>query len=71
MTVIARTTNSDDDSEGRLLRLVTERGGREWIIPMEVFGGSGEDGPRTKIVIALQLLILRVQLGNARLNPIG
>jgi uncharacterized protein (DUF927 family) len=46
VTVIARTTNSDDDSEGRLLRLLTERGVREWIIPMEVFGGSGEDARR-------------------------
>ena len=46
VTVAARTTNSDDGSEGRLLRLVTESGSKEWIIPMEVFGGSGEDAKR-------------------------
>jgi uncharacterized protein (DUF927 family) len=46
VTVVARTTNSDDGSEGRLLRLVTESGIKEWIIPMEVFGGSGEDARR-------------------------
>ena len=46
MTVIARTTNSDDGSEGRLLRLLTDSGYKEWIIPMEVFGGSGEDARR-------------------------
>lgn len=44
--VIARTTNSDDGSEGRLLRLLTNSGTKEWIIPMEVFGGSGEDARR-------------------------
>lgn len=47
VTVAARTTNSDDGSEGRLLRLVTDSGIKEWIIPMEVFGGSGEDARRT------------------------
>ncbi|MGV8864748.1 MAG: DUF927 domain-containing protein [Pseudomonas sp.] len=47
VTVAARTTNSDDGSEGRFLRLVTESGTKEWIIPMEVFGGSGEDARRT------------------------
>ncbi|VVN98750.1 hypothetical protein PS726_02471 [Pseudomonas fluorescens] len=46
VTVVARTTNSDDGSEGRLLRLLTESGIKEWIIPMEVFGGSGEDARR-------------------------
>lgn len=46
VTVVARTTNSDDGSEGRLLRLVTESSIKEWIIPMEVFGGSGEDARR-------------------------
>jgi putative DNA primase/helicase len=44
--VTARTTNSDDGSEGRLLRLLTNSGDKEWIIPMEVFGGSGEDARR-------------------------
>ena len=44
--VTARTTNSDDGSEGRLLRLLTNSGTKEWIIPMEVFGGSGEDARR-------------------------
>ena len=42
VTVAARTTNSDDGSEGRFLRLLTDSGTKEWIIPMEVFGGSGE-----------------------------
>ncbi|AHF66010.1 DUF927 domain-containing protein [Pseudomonas cichorii] len=46
VTVVARTTNSDDGSEGRLLRLLTDSGAKEWIIPMEVFGGSGEDARR-------------------------
>lgn len=58
VTVIARTTNSDDGSEGRLLRLVTESGVKEWIIPMEVFGGSGEDARRQLfgmgVIIALK-----------------
>ncbi|KFJ92613.1 RNA helicase [Pseudomonas sp. 1-7] len=45
--VEARTLNSDDGSEGRLLRLVTHGGMREWVMPMEVFGGSGEDARRT------------------------
>ena len=58
VTVVARTTNSDDGSEGRLLRLVTESGIKEWIIPMEVFGGSGEDARRQLfgmgVVIALK-----------------
>lgn len=46
VSVIARTINSDDGSEGRLLRLQTDSGAKEWIIPMEVFGGSGEDARR-------------------------
>ena len=46
VTVTARTTNTDDGSEGRLLRLLTDSGAKEWIIPMEVFGGSGEDARR-------------------------
>lgn len=46
VTVIARTTNTDDGSEGRLLRLLTDNGHKEWIIAMEVFGGSGEDARR-------------------------
>lgn len=58
VTVAARTTNSDDGSEGRFLRLLTESGTKEWIIPMEVFGGSGEDARRTLfgmgVIIALK-----------------
>ena len=58
VTVAARTTNSDDGSEGRFLRLVTENGTKEWIIPMEVFGGSGEDARRMLfgmgVIIALK-----------------
>ncbi|MDZ4326586.1 MAG: DUF927 domain-containing protein [Pseudomonas sp.] len=58
VTVVARTTNSDDGSEGRLLRLVTEGGIKEWIIAMEVFGGSGEDARRALfgmgVIIALK-----------------
>ncbi|GAA0417942.1 hypothetical protein GCM10008969_46480 [Pseudomonas veronii subsp. inensis] len=58
VTVVARTTNSDDGSEGRFLRLLTESGAKEWIIPMEVFGGSGEDARRTLfgmgVIIALK-----------------
>lgn len=58
VTVAARTTNSDDGSEGRFLRLVTENGIKEWIIPMEVFGGSGEDARRQLfgmgVIIALK-----------------
>ncbi|WP_213879219.1 DUF927 domain-containing protein [Pseudomonas sp. dw_358] len=58
VTVAARTTNSDDGSEGRFLRLITEGGIKEWIIPMEVFGGSGEDARRTLfgmgVIIALK-----------------
>ncbi|MDA8482645.1 DUF927 domain-containing protein [Pseudomonas resinovorans] len=56
--VVARTINSDDGLEGRLLRLVTSSGAREWIMPMEVFGGSGEDARRTLfglgVIIALR-----------------
>ncbi|MFG0394306.1 DUF927 domain-containing protein [Pseudomonas sp. zbq_4] len=56
--VAARTTNSDDGSEGRYLRLLTDSGPKEWIIPMEVFGGSGEDARRTLfgmgVIIALK-----------------
>lgn len=44
--VAARTTNTDDGSEGRLLRVVTDSGAKDWIMPMEVFGGSGEDARR-------------------------
>lgn len=58
VTVVARTTNSDDGSEGRFLRLITESGTKEWIIPMEVFGGSGEDARRQLfgmgVIIALK-----------------
>ncbi|RMO71366.1 DUF927 domain-containing protein [Pseudomonas syringae group genomosp. 3] len=58
VTVVARTTNSDDGSEGRLLRLATEGGIKEWIIAMEVFGGSGEDARRALfgmgVIIALK-----------------
>ncbi|NNA87908.1 DUF927 domain-containing protein [Pseudomonas gessardii] len=58
VTVVARTTNSDDGSEGRFLRLHTDNGAKEWIIPMEVFGGSGEDARRTLfgmgVIIALK-----------------
>lgn len=43
VSVIASTQHTDDGSEGRLLRLVTRRGPREWAMPMEVFGGSGEE----------------------------
>ncbi|GAB7527833.1 hypothetical protein PS3A_02390 [Pseudomonas sp. 3A(2025)] len=43
VTVSARTTNSDDGSYGRLLRLLTDDGSKELIVAMEVFGGSGED----------------------------
>nr|WP_314616164.1 DUF927 domain-containing protein [uncultured Pseudomonas sp.] len=56
--VIARTLNTDDGSEGRLLRLVTESGVKEWTMPMEVFGGSGEDARRQLfgmgVIIALK-----------------
>lgn len=56
--VTARTINSDDGSEGRFLRLVTEGGIKQWIIPMEVFGGSGEDARRQLfsmgVIIALK-----------------
>ncbi|GAB3471316.1 DUF927 domain-containing protein [Azotobacter salinestris] len=41
--VDARTLNSDDGTEGRLLRLVTHGGSREWTMPMEMLGGSGEE----------------------------
>ncbi len=58
VTVAARTTNSDDGSEGRFLRLLTDSGPKDWIIPMEVFGGSGEDARRTLfgmgVIIALK-----------------
>ncbi|MEA9979319.1 MULTISPECIES: DUF927 domain-containing protein [unclassified Pseudomonas] len=58
VTVAARTTNSEDGSEGRFLRLATESGTKEWIIPMEVFGGSGEDARRQLfgmgVIIALK-----------------
>src|SRR5690606_6085624 len=46
ITVIARTVNSDDGREGRLLRLTTDGGRKEWILAMEVFGGSGEEARR-------------------------
>ncbi|MFB1633063.1 DUF927 domain-containing protein [Pseudomonas sp. AP-1] len=58
VTVAARTTNSDDGSEGRYLRLLTDSGPKDWIIPMEVFGGSGEEARRTLfgmgVIIALK-----------------
>lgn len=58
VTVTARTVRTEDDSEGRLLRLVTNRGVREWVMPMEVFGGSGEEARRTLfnmgVIIALK-----------------
>lgn len=58
VTVMARTINTEDGTEGRLLRLLTETGPKEWIIPMEVFGGSGEDARRNLfamgVVIALK-----------------
>lgn len=58
VTVVARTTNSDDGSEGRLLRLITQGGPKEWILSMEVFGGSGEDARRALfgmgVIIALK-----------------
>ncbi|MFC0668926.1 DUF927 domain-containing protein [Azotobacter chroococcum] len=53
--VTARTLNSDDGSEGRLLRLVTQNGEKEWVLPMEVFGGSGEDARRS--LFAMGVLI--------------
>lgn len=56
--VTARTTNSDDGSEGRLLRLVTDSGAKELIISMEVFGGRGEEVLRALfrvgVIIALK-----------------
>ena len=56
--VTARTVNTDDGSEGRLLRLLTTGGEKEWVLPMEVFGGSGEDARRSLfgmgVVIALR-----------------
>lgn len=55
VTVLARTTNSDDGSEGRLLRLMTHSGDKEWVLPMEVFGGSGEDARRS--LFAMGVLI--------------
>lgn len=57
VTVIARTINSDDGSEGRLLRLLTDSGPKEWIIPMEVFGGSGEDARRQLFAMGVIIAI--------------
>ncbi|MGC7839980.1 DUF927 domain-containing protein [Pseudomonas wayambapalatensis] len=58
VTVMARTISSDDGSEGRLLRMKVEAGHKDWIIPMEVFGGSGEDARRQLfgmgVIIALK-----------------
>lgn len=58
VTVMARTISSDDGNEGRLLRLKIEGGHKDWIIPMEVFGGSGEDARRQLfgmgVIIALK-----------------
>lgn len=58
VAVMARTISSDDSSEGRLLRLKIEGGHKDWIIPMEVFGGSGEDARRQLfsmgVIIALK-----------------
>lgn len=56
--VVARTINSDDGSEGRLLRLVTQGGVKEWVLPMEVFGGTGEDARRSLFAIGV-LIALR------------
>lgn len=53
--VVARTVRTEDGSEGRLLRLVTQSGAREWVLPMEVFGGSGEDARRS--LFAMGVLI--------------
>ncbi|MFJ7316838.1 DUF927 domain-containing protein, partial [Pseudomonas sp. NPDC098747] len=56
--VVARTVRTEDGSEGRLLRLATHAGTREWVLPMEVFGGSGEDARRSLfsmgVIIALK-----------------
>lgn len=58
VTVTARTINSDNGSEGRLLKLTTDSGSKEWIMPMEMFGGSGEDARRQLfamgVIIALR-----------------
>lgn len=43
ISVTARTICTDNGSEGRLLRVQTHSGEREWVLPMEAFGGSGED----------------------------
>lgn len=51
--VVARTINSDDGSEGRLLRLVTQGSDKEWVMPMEVFGGSGEDARRSLFALGV------------------
>jgi len=56
--VIARTVNTDDGSEGRLLRLVTHGSNKEWVLPMEVFGGSGEDARRSLFAMGV-LIALR------------
>lgn len=56
--VIARTINTDDGSEGRLLRLVTHGSDKEWVLPMEVFGGSGEDARRSLFAMGV-LIALR------------
>lgn len=53
--VVARTVRTEDDSEGRLLRLVTYSGAREWILPMEVFGGSGEDARRSLFAMGARI----------------
>lgn len=58
VTVLARTICTDDGMEGRLLRLRVQSGIKEWIMPMEVFGGSGEEARRTLfgmgVIIALK-----------------
>ncbi|GAB3471601.1 DUF927 domain-containing protein [Azotobacter salinestris] len=53
--VEARTVNSDDDTAGRLLRLVTDRGEREWIMPMEMLGGSGEEIRRALFAMGAEI----------------
>lgn len=41
--VKARTLDTDTSSEGRLLVIHTPDGTREWVMPMEVLAGNGED----------------------------
>lgn len=53
--VAARTLSADDDSEGRYLRFPTYGGWREWVLPMEVFGGSGEDAKRRLFAMGVRI----------------